>query len=212
IVVAPGANALVDEVNARAAAGSGARVLVVQAEIPVSAVTAALAFGRDAGVTTVLNLAPVPEPPVDGLLGMADWVVVNLGEAARLLEQADKENEKPANGVPADFRVNGCLAAARLRRAGARGVVVTMGARGAAVDSGADRLAVPAPDTRAVDTTGAGDAFVGAFTVALGRGCPVGQAVAFGCAAGAAATRRRGALPSLPREADLHAVEVSQPG
>jgi ribokinase len=207
IVVAPGANALVDEMNARAAAGSGAAVLVVQAEIPLPAVIAALALGRDTGVTTVLNLAPVPEPPAAGLLGLADWLVVNLGEAARLLE----EKKETVNGVAADSGMDGRLAAARLRRAGARGVVVTMGARGAAVDCDEARSTVPAPATVVVDTTGAGDAFVGAFAVALGRGWPVGQAVAYGCAAGAASTRRPGALPSLPREPDLRAVEGSRP-
>jgi ribokinase len=81
---------------------------------------------------------------------------------------------------------------------------VTLGAAGAVLASGADALiSVPAPEVTAVDTTGAGDAFVGTFAVALAAGLSAAEAARLGCAAGALSVRRPGTQPSFPTRAEL---------
>lgn len=184
IIVIGGANMLLESHDVVAMAGS-ARVLLVQLEVPTPTVHAALAAARASGATTILN--PAPAAQLDATtLALCDVVIPNehevelLGGAAQLLEL------------------------------GARSVVVTLGARGARlVTSGAENVTVPSFSIRAVDTTGAGDAFCGAFAAACSRGDDTLVAVRFATAGGALSATRRGAVPSLPSRAEIEALITS---
>jgi ribokinase len=173
IVVAPGANATFTP-DRLGASPDGA--LIVQLELPIDSVAAAVAAAQ--GFVTA-NLAPAAEVP-DALLARADLVVVNEAEAAFYGE--------------------------RLRRAGGL-VAVTLGARGARLYRGAALLAEAAPPkVEAVDSTGAGDAFVAALTIALLEGQAPAGALGFACTAGALAATRAGAQPSLPTRTEVDAM------
>lgn len=150
--------------------------LVLQLELPVDTVEAAVGRATD---FVCINLAPA-QPVSDLLLRRADLIVVNEGEAEFYGEA--------------------------LHHGGGR-VVVTRGARGAAMYEGGERVAeARPPHVRAVDATGAGDAFVGAITVALLEGVAPETALEFACAAGALAATRPGAQPSLPTRAEVEAI------
>jgi ribokinase len=150
--------------------------LICQLELPVATVARAVALAT--GFVTV-NLAPALEVP-PALLARADLIVVNEGEAAFYGPRLDA-----ASGL----------------------VAVTLGARGARLlRAGREIAAAVPPPVTAVDATGAGDALVGALTLALIEGRPPRDALAFACAAGALAAARPGAQPSLPRRAEVEAA------
>jgi ribokinase len=210
IIVSPGANHEVGGDDVAAASAVASDVLVMSAEIPVLAVSAALtraarmmparpAAGPPA--TCILNLAPVPEEPgaadalIEGGGRGLDWLVVNESEAAAVLG-------RPVSGLEQAAR-----AAADLLAAGARHAVVTAGAHGAALaERPADLLAIPGFRVEAVDSVGAGDAFVGALAVALASGVPPAAAVRAAAAAAAAAVTRPGVQAAMPGPADILAV------
>lgn len=189
IVVVPGANGAVDEAMVSAHAGlvAGAASVVLQGEIPRAAIEAA---ARTARGRLVVNLAPVLDVDEDVLL-RADPLVLNEHEA-RLVAGA--------LGVPAEeseeVLVRGLLAR------GVRSVVLTLGPRGALVGQDDDVTAVPAPRVRAVDTTGAGDAFVGALAHGLARGDGLVDAARTAARVGAYAVRSPGAQASYPSAGD----------
>ena len=150
--------------------------LIVQLELPVETVEAAV--GRAVGFVCA-NLAPAA-PVSEALLRRADLIVVNELEAA----------------------FYGDL----LHHGGGR-VVITQGARGAEMYHRGVKMAwATPPSITAVDTTGAGDAFVGAITVALLEGMDPADALRFACAAGAVAATRAGAQPSLPTREEVEAL------
>ena len=194
ITVAPGANHEVGAGEVTAAAGSPGDIMVICAEIPAPAIKAALAQAA----RCVLNLAPAPQTPAEAaaiMAGGVDWLVVNETEAAAVL------------GRKVDGLRDAAEAATGLLAAGARHAVVTAGAHGAALagPQGAP-VAIAAFRVEAVDTVGAGDAFVGALAVALAAGIPAAEAVRAAAAAGAAAATRPGAQAGMPRPADILAT------
>jgi ribokinase len=208
IAVAQGANGLADDAEVVAAFGAPCDALVLSAEIPVPVLAAALrranaggwkgdggAVTRGGGrrVRTVLNLAPVPDGAAGLLADPPGWLVVNAHEAAALL------GTEPGDVAEAQAM------AARLAR-GDGHAVITLGAAGAALAGPAGTAAIPGFRVPVVDTVGAGDAFVGALAVALAAGLDGAEAVLAACAAGAAATTRRGAQEGLPRPADVLAA------
>jgi ribokinase len=146
---------------------------------------------------------------VAGLLAECpDWLVVNEQEAAALAGPAADGAPRPGAGAPA-------AAVAAALAAGLRGghVVVTLGAAGAVLAGPSGTAAMPGFRVTAVDSVGAGDAFVGALAVALARSLDPAAAVTAACAAGAAAATRRGAQAALPRPEDvLAATGFSWPG
>lgn len=177
IIVAPGANAALtpDRLPPGGPAGAPREALICQLELPVATVARAV---ETADGFVCLNLAPAAPIP-EALFVRADLIVVNETEAAFYGERLH--------------------AAAGL-------VAVTLGARGARLFRGGQLLAeVEPPPVVAVDTTGAGDAFVAALTVALLENQAPGQALAFACAAGAVAATRAGAQPSLPTRVEVEA-------
>ena len=195
IAVAPGANGLAGDAELAAAFGAPSDVLVLSAEIPAGLLAAALRRAAGDGVPTVLNLAPVPAQADELLAGRPGWLVVNAQEAGALL------------GQPAGDVTQAQAMAARLAAGDAgRHVVITLGAAGAVLAGPAGTTAVPGFHVAAVDTVGAGDAFVGALAVALASGVDPAGAVRAACAAGAAATTRSGAQAGLPRPADVLAA------
>ncbi|MEU9122344.1 ribokinase [Streptomyces sp. NPDC048506] len=199
IVVSPGANAALTPQDVAAAKDTiaASSVVSLQLEIPLESVRAAAAAAEEAGTRVVLNPSPAPAtalPPE--LLAVADPLVVNEHEARQLSGRAD--------GTPAEW-------AQALRDQGARSVVVTLGGDGALVldDSGAGEI--PGVRVRAVDTTGAGDAFTGALATRLARGDALPEAARFAVRVGAAAVTKPGAQPSYPTRAELEVLAPEVP-
>jgi ribokinase len=193
IAVAQGANGLAGEAEVAAALAVPCDVLVLSAEIPAGTLAAALDGARQRGVPTVLNLAPVPAAAAGLLAAGPGWLVVNEHEAATVLGSE-------VTGVA------GAQAAATRLAGGTGHAVITLGAAGAVLAGPEGAAAVPGFAVRSVDSVGAGDAFVGALAVALAAGVDPAGAVRAACAAGAAATTRRGAQEALPRPADVLAA------
>lgn len=194
ITVAPGANHEVGAGEIAAATANPDDLLVICAEIPVPAITEALA--RAHGRTSILNLAPVPAQAA-GIVasGHLDWLVLNETEAGAVL------------GRPVSGLAEAAQAAVALVDAGVRHAVVTAGAHGAALADGPGPAeTVRAFRVEAVDTVGAGDTFVGALAVALAAGVPAAEAVRAAAAAGATAATRPGAQAGMPRPEDIRAV------
>ncbi|TAK65648.1 MAG: ribokinase [Dehalococcoidia bacterium] len=168
-------------------------VAMLQIETSMAAAIAFARRARDAGVATLLNPAPAAAVP-DELIELADVIVPNLIEA-RTLTGIEGES------VDAAFAM-----AAELRRRGPRTAVVTLGGDGAVVVDERTTRRVPAFRVQAVDTVGAGDTFCAALAVALAEGRELADAVAFACAAGALATTRHGAEPSLPYRHEVESL------
>jgi ribokinase len=196
ITVAPGANHEVGAEEIAAATVNPDDLLVICAEIPVPAITEALARAHQHGRTSILNLAPVPAQAADILAGgHLDWLVVNEIEAGAVL------------GRPVSGLAEAAQAAVALVDAGVRHAVVTAGAHGAALADGPGPAeTVQAFRVEAVDTVGAGDTFVGALAVTLAAGVPAAEAVRAAAAAGATAATRPGAQAGMPRPEDIRAV------
>jgi ribokinase len=187
ITVAPGANRRLtpEDVDAARGAIAGAAVLVAQMEVPRECVARAVEVAGGVGTRAVLNLAPpfnVPRAVLEGL----DPLVVNEHEAAFLLGEG-------VEGIEAAL-----AASSRLLALGPKSAVVTVGADGAVFAEGDDAGHVPAPEADVVDTTGAGDAFVGALALRLARGASLEEAVSYAVRAGSAAVTREGAQGALP--------------
>jgi ribokinase len=187
ITVAPGANRSLttDDVDAAAEAIGGARVLVAQMEVPVETVLRAVEVAAERGVRPLVNLAPTFEVPRE-LLAKLDPLVVNEHEAAFLLGGKVEGVEGALSAAP------------ELLSLGPGSAVITVGEAGAvfAQDRAVQHLA--APKVEVVDTTGAGDAFVGALATRLARGDSLEDAVAYAVRAGAAAVTKEGAQGALP--------------
>jgi ribokinase len=188
IIVVPRSNRALTVQHVREAAGliDGAAVLLVQLEVRLEVVRAALEAARRAGTTTMLNPAPALELD-DDLLSNVDICLPNEVEAAALTDMR-------VDGV------DGAIEAARaLLSRGCGAVIVTLGAKGAVYLDNERALEVPALSVPVVDTVAAGDAFCGAFASALARGSDVETGLVRATAAGALAVGVAGATPSLPR-------------
>ena len=170
--------------------------------------------GEKRSLRTVLNLAPVPEEADRLLAARPGWLVVNAHEAGVLLgaeavdvAQAQAMAARLAAADAAPGPGAGSLAGPGSGAGpGDRHVVITLGAAGAVLAGPGVATAIRGFSVPAVDTVGAGDAFVGALAVALAAGLDPAEAVRAACAAGATATTRRGAQDGLPRPADMLAA------
>lgn len=195
IIVAPGANGRVAprDVDAAAGAWQQARVVIAQLEIPLDTVIYALQKAHTANAITVLNPAPA-QPLSRAVLQLADIVIPNETEAGQI------------TGIPVTDVTSAQNAASALRQMGARRIVITLGAQGALfMDERATvQLLTPFP-VQALDTTAAGDAFVGALAAGLAHEKDWLTALGEASAAGALATTKLGAQPSLPTRAELDA-------
>ncbi|MGE5072292.1 MAG: ribokinase [Anaerolineae bacterium] len=185
IVISPGANGRIAATDIEPAALTGARLLLLQLEIPLDTVAHAARLARQQGIKVLLNPAPARELP-DELLQCVDYLIPNETELAML------------TGARSGERSSLEKAAHSLLRRGARNVVVTLGENGALMSTRLGRKYIPSYKVRPVDTTAAGDAFIGGLAYALLHRKPLKDAVKYGCACGALATTRFGAQPSLP--------------
>ncbi|MER5751061.1 ribokinase [Streptomyces sp. NPDC002088] len=188
IVVVPGANGTVDHLTpGDEGLIAAADALLLQLEIPMPAVVAGARAARAHGIRTILTPAPAqPLPPE--LLAATDLLVPNEHEATALTGRTDPREAAAAllDQVPE--------------------VVVTLGAGGSLYAArGAEPLTVPAPRVTAVDSTGAGDTFVGALAVALVEERPVREALAWAAAAAALSVQREGASASMPYRSEIEA-------
>ncbi len=195
IIVVPGANDAVDPEAAADAVRSMADVAVVigQLEIPQRVTAAAFRVAREVGAVTVLN--PAPAATLDAeLLATVDWLIPNETEFAILagIERLDPEDD--AASVAFAERVDCRL-------------VITLGSRGAAIVARSGTVErVPAVPVKAIDTTGAGDAFVGAFAFGLAAGLDELQAVRLGIACASDSVTRPGTQASFA--SPEHAAEL----
>lgn len=171
-----------DDVEAAGHLLAHAKVTVIQLEFDPAVVGRALAY---ASGTTIGVLTP-PVPLRRQVLECLDLIVVNAAEAATLL----------GTGSLATTDESARWAAEELRRLGPRAAVITLGARGAVHADELGAAITPSPPSSVVDTTGAGDAFLGALALALARGSDLAAAVTHGVAAGAQAVERVGASQS----------------
>ncbi|MGQ9555027.1 MAG: ribokinase [Anaerolineae bacterium] len=187
IIVASGANAALtpEAVTTNAEAFAWADSVVLQCEIPLATVLAAIAAAKAAGTLVILNAAPAVASLPDQAF-QVDYLVVNEQEAAAL---TGVEPRSPAMALEA---------ARQLNARGAKHAVITLGALGCVYSDGSISEHIPAPQVEAVDTTAAGDAFIGALATALGESRPSRQALCYANCAGALAVTKLGAQSSLP--------------
>ncbi|HVO21534.1 MAG TPA: ribokinase [Anaeromyxobacter sp.] len=193
IVVVPGANGQLSpaDVDRNEALLAGARVVALQHEVPFETVEHAVGRAHALGKLVILNPAPVRPLPPD-LVRRIDYLVVNEIEAQAL------------SGLEVDSAEGAAAAGRRLREAGAANVLVTLGARGVVtVAAGAEPRHDPAPQVKAVDTTAAGDTFIGGLCAGLVEGQPLPEAVRFAQAAAAISVTRFGAQTSIPRRDEV---------
>lgn len=170
---------------------AAADIAVTQMEIPVATAVAALRLAHEAGTRTLLNPAPAQPLPADAWEHI-DVLTPNRTEAAILMGI-----DPGAAGPPEDL-------VTALRQRGVGTVVITLGGDGALIADGTGTRKVPAVTARdVVDTTGAGDAFTAALSVALAEGRAIDEAVRFAAAAGAHAVSIAEVIPALAHRSDL---------
>lgn len=191
VSVGPNANSRLSPENvfAAEAAIQEADCLLVQLEIPLEAVQAALELGHRHHVRTILNPAPARKIPAE-ILKLVDTLTPNETEAAILAGQDPSAVQ--TDSLP---RLASIL--------GVPNLVVTLGSKGACILQNGQTSFVSPFSITPVDTTASGDAFNGALAVALARGESLDQAVRYANAAGAITATRLGAQPSLPTRAEL---------
>jgi ribokinase len=187
IIVVPGANdeLTVADIEAAAPVITAADVLVCQWEVPIGCVVAALRLARAAGARTVFNPAPARGALPAAAYSLTDVLCSNESEAELLSGRAVLTLDDAES------------AARALAARGHSTVVVTLGARGALVVGPSGARHHPAPAVQAVDTTGAGDAFVGTLAVELAHGAAIDDAVCAAIVRAGASVQRPGAQRSF---------------
>ena len=187
IIVSPGANGSLSAENLRSFGPSWREIgiFVAQLEIPIETVKKGLRNAKEHGAATLLNPSP-PIPLSPDILKMTDFLVPNETEARFLTGMRIRRDE--------DIR----RTAAKLLEMGTKNVVITLGSSGLFFKSPGEEIRMEAFKVDAVDTTAAGDAFMGGLACGLSRGMSVREVLRFASAAGALAATRLGAQPSLP--------------
>ena len=189
IIIIPGANAGLSPEDGAAAVRAQSRVDAVlgQFEIDQAVTTAAFATARERGAMTILN--PAPGAAISGALAdVTDWIIPNETEFVTIARAAGMNDD-----------VDDPAALGGLANALGTRLVVTLGERGAAlVGTAGDVRTIATPSVSASDTTGAGDAFVGAFAFGLASGLDEAEAVRLGCAIASDSVQRAGTQSSFP--------------
>ncbi len=197
IVIVAGANgamtpAVIDRFDAVLQA---ADVVICQLEIPDATVGHALKRARELGKTVILNPAPASRPLPADWFAAIDYLIPNESEAAAL------------SAIAVDSLQSAETAATQLIAMGAGKVIVTLGAQGSLFANGKGFEHFPAPTVKAVDTTAAGDTFVGGFAAALADGKSEAEAIRYGQIAAALSVTRAGAQPSIPTMSEVQAFK-----
>ena len=192
IVVSSGANRQLRPEDIHALSFEGIELILTQLESPLDTVEALATAAHQNRVPILLNAAPANDLSAE-LLSKLDYLVVNEGEAELLSEisVSDKKSAKEA--------------AKKLTDKGVSNVIVTLGGNGL-VWAGESESELEAHKVKVVDTTAAGDAFCGALAAHLSRGMSLTEALSFANAAGALATTKLGAQPSLPSQDDIETI------
>lgn len=177
-----------------------ASLLVCQMEAPIATTLHAMAIARHAGVPVLLNPAPAQKMDareLNQLIQLVDILVPNETEAMTL-----------ARHLPDSEELGMVRTAKYLRHLGARNVIVTLGARGVLCETSTETKSFDAIPTQAIDTTGAGDTFIGAMAAAYCEGATLYEAIQWGQAAAAICVSRHGAMASIPFKAELPNLNV----
>ncbi len=192
IVLAAGANGALtpDDIDAQTALIGGAAMVVLQLEVPMPVVERAIAIAHSAGVPVLLNPGPA-KPLAEALWSQIDLLIPNESEAELL------------SGIAVTDAASAYTAARVFRQRGVKCVLITLGANGVAVIDDAGERHLPAHVVKAVDTTAAGDTFIGGLTAGLVEGMAMDEAVALGQRASALCVTRHGAQPSIPYRREI---------
>jgi ribokinase len=193
IVVIPGANALVSADDVEAPTLAKGDVAVSQFEIPLPAIGAFFKRARAAGVTTILNPAPAIAFGAE-LLDLVDVLILNETELGLLTRRELRDTDDHARFIEA---------ARSLHVGNDKIICVTLGKRGVLALVDGEPLVVPGRAVKAVDTTGAGDCFVGAVAAQLTGGKSIRDALDYANAAASVCVQRMGAAPSMPTAAEV---------
>ncbi|MDO9058127.1 MAG: ribokinase [Bradyrhizobium sp.] len=196
IVVIPGANALVNAADFASLGIAEGDIAVSQFEIPLPAIAAFFERARAAGATTILNPAPAIACGAE-LLELVDILILNETELGFLTGVELCDTDEPARFVGA---------ARSLPIGRGKVVCVTLGKRGVLALIGGEPRIIAGRTVKAVDTTGAGDCFVGAVAAQLAGGNPIGNALDYANAAASICVQRMGAAPSMPTAAEVEAI------
>jgi ribokinase len=197
IVLSIGANRLVNIDTTAEESIRRAKILLLQLEIPVNVVVNAIEIANRWNVPVLLNPAPAIPIPVQ-ILSKVDYLVPNETEAALLTDIQIKDNSTAEK------------AAGVLLAKGAKTVIITRGADGALMMDANETMHIPAFTVNAVDTTGAGDAFIGGLATAIIEGKDRKTTLEFASAAGALASTKPGAQVSLPCRHEVDAFIKNQ--
>ena len=192
IIVVKGANdrLLPQDVDAAAAELRRVDTIILQFEIPLATIYHTVRFARTHGIRCIVNPAPAVPASLADLTG-ADYFIPNETEAELI------------TGLPVQTLEQAGACATALLEKGFRRVVITLGARGALLADSAGHVHVAPFPVKAIDTTGAGDAFIGSLAVFLAEGVPEEDAVARASLYAALSTTRVGTQKSFPRRAEL---------
>jgi ribokinase len=193
IIVVPGAAGTLskDDVEKHRGIIERSAVFMTQLEQPIEAAMRGLEIAHSAGVTTIFNPAPAKDFP-DSIYQHCDFIAPNEVEAAAIVGFEIKTDD--------DARRAGDV----LLKKGAKAALITLGARGVLYHNAGQSHRVPARTLgKVIDTTGAGDAFLGGFASALSRGLTPLAAIAFGCVTAGLAVTRRGTAPAMPYLAEI---------
>jgi ribokinase len=196
IVVIPGANAHVSVADVAAPVLTKGDIAVSQFEIPLPTISAFFERARAAGATTILNPAPAIEFDA-GMLELADILILNESELGFFTETELHDTDAPARFIEA---------VKSLQSGKDKIICVTLGKRGVLAFINGEPLIVPSRTVNAVDTTGAGDCFVGAIAAQLAGRKSIREALVYANAAASICVQRMGAAPSMPTAAEVEAV------
>jgi ribokinase len=203
IVVIPGANGMVSAADVTAPTLTKGDIAVSQFEIPLPTISVFFKRARAAGARTILNPAPAIDFAAE-LLDLVDILILNESELGFLVKTELRDSDDDSRFI---------AAVRSLQVDTDRIICVTLGKRGVLALVDGEPLMIPGLAVEAVDTTGAGDCFVGAVAAQLAGGKSISDALVYANAAASICVQRVGAAPSMPTAAEVDAMlSVSRPG